>query len=282
VISPRRAAHLRGLDANAILRRLLKALDRLERDWDQPGARHRARLRARALAEQAAESGAALPPGARDLARRLDSQLEERELAELIVPLERALERRVRDEDFLPVTDSAAPAGTPMPVSLVADNLRSSFNVGGVFRSAECFGVSRVFLTGYSAGPGDPATDRAAMGTAARLTWSRERSALEVFRRLRAEGHRLVALETGAGSISMRAFTADFPLALAIGNERFGLSEALLAEADQRVAIPTFGIKASLNVVAALAIALHEIRFQFGSRARDTMRTQAFTGGKES
>jgi tRNA G18 (ribose-2'-O)-methylase SpoU len=266
VISPRRAAHLRGLDAKAVMRRLLKALDQLDRNWDRLDDRHALRLRARALAEQAAAAGTPLPPGARDLVRRLDSELEQRELVALIVPLERALERRVRDEDFLPFTDSQVPASAPMPVSIVADNLRSAFNVGGVFRSAECFGAARVVLTGYSSGPDEAATERAAMGTTARVSWCRESSAIDAMRRLRGEGYRIIALETDPRSTPIHAFSPSFPLAIAVGNERFGLSQATLAEADLVVSIRTFGIKASLNVVAALAIALHEIRKQFGLR----------------
>jgi hypothetical protein len=164
---------LARLGEKALLRHLLSQLEALERDWADAARRERALEAARRLASGALSAGIELPPGSRDLARRLRATLEPRELASLIVPLERALDRRVRDEDFLPVTDRSEPRAARMPVCVVADSLRSAWNVGGVFRTAECFGVEEVLLSGYSAGPDDPRVARAAMGTDRLVAWSR-------------------------------------------------------------------------------------------------------------
>ena len=133
------------------LAHLLARLEALERGWEDPARRARSLDAARRLVAELERAGAPLPPGARDLGRWLAREPRRHELAALIVPLERALERRVRDEDFLPATDAPAPRGEAMPVRVVADSLRSSFNVGGVFRTAECFGAEAIVLTGYSA-----------------------------------------------------------------------------------------------------------------------------------
>jgi len=245
------------------LAHLLARLEALERDWEDPPRRARALDAARRLVAEVERAGAPLPPGVRDLGRRLAREPRRHELAALIVPLERALERRVRDEDFLPATDGPAPRGDAMPVRVVADSLRSSFNVGGVFRTAECFGAEAIVLTGYSADPGDPRVARAAMGTERRVAWRRERSAARALARLREEGVFALALETEAQHPPLADVALRFPCAVLVGNERFGLSPALLAAADARARIPTFGAKASLNVVAALAIALYELRRRY-------------------
>jgi tRNA (guanosine-2'-O-)-methyltransferase len=184
----------------------------------------------------------------------------------MIVPLERALERGVRDEDFLPASDAPGPRGAPMPVRIVADSLRSAFNAGGVFRTAECFGAEEVVLTGYSPDPGDPRVARAAMGTDRRVAWSRRRTAAEALARLRSGGAFAVALETGPDHAPISALEPRFPCALLVGNERFGLAPSVVAAADARACIPTCGAKGSLNVVAALAIALHELRRRFDAQ----------------
>jgi len=262
------------------LAHLLARLEALEREWEDPARRARALAAARRVAAELEAAGAALPPGARDLGRRLARGPRRDELAALCVPLERALDRRVRDEDFLPATDAAAPRGAPMPVRVVADSLRSAFNVGGVFRSAECFGAEAIVLTGYSADPGDPRVARAAMGTDLRVAWSRRRTAAEALAGLHAAGTFTLALETDAEDPPLAEAALRFPCAVLVGNERFGLSPGVRAAASTRARIPTFGAKASLNVVAALAIALYELRRRFEA-ARATRGGSAGDGGGE-
>jgi len=261
--APRQGAKLARLGGRSVLRRLLAHLEAVDRDWDRPERRARALEAARSLAAGVRDAGIALPPGARDLPARLAGALERHELVSLIVPLERALDRRVRDEDFLPVTDLPAARAERMPVCVVADSFRSAFNVGGVFRTGECFGVEEILLSGYSPAPDDPRVARAAMGTERLVAWSRCATAREAVARLRERGTSVVALETGADHPEISAFEPRFPCALLLGNERFGLSPSLVAEADGRVRIPTFGVKASLNAVAALAIALYELRRRY-------------------
>jgi 23S rRNA (guanosine2251-2'-O)-methyltransferase len=247
----------------ALWRHLLSRLEALERAWAEATLRENALEEARSFVSGLATAGIALPPGLRDRAGRLAGRLEPHELASLIVPLERALDRRVQDEDFLPVTDRSEPRDGAMPVCVVADSLRSAFNVGGVFRTSECFGVEEILLTGYSAGPDDARVARAAMGTDRGVAWRRHRSAAEALQALRERGCFAIALETAEEHPTFAALELRFPCAILLGNERFGLSPSIVAEADARVRIPTHGAKASLNVVSALAIALHELRRRF-------------------
>ncbi len=257
---PRLAPKLARLGGKTLLRHLLAQLETLEREWADVTRREPALAEARLLAAAVASSGGALPPGLRDLPRRLSGDLEAHELAALIVPLERALDRPARDEDFLPVTDRSGPRVEAMPVGVVADSLRSAWNVGGVFRTAECFGADLVLLTGYSADPGDARVARAAMGCDRLVPWKRYRSASEALLALRERGCFSIALETAEEHPTLPSLELRFPCAVLLGNERFGLSPSVVAGADARARIPTYGAKASLNVVSALAIALYELR----------------------
>jgi len=263
-VTPGPAPKLARLGERALLRHLLAQLETLEREWADATRREPALAEARRLAAGIASSEGPLPPGLGDLPRRLAGSLEAHELAALIVPLERALDRPARDEDFLPVTDRTGPRVEPMPVGVVADSLRSAWNVGGVFRTAECFGADEVLLTGYSADPGDARVARAAMGCDRLVPWKRYRSASEALRALRERGCFAIALESADEHPTLSSLELRFPCAVLLGNERFGLSPTVLARADARARIPTYGSKASLNVVSALAIALHELRQRFG------------------
>ncbi len=82
----------------------------------------------------------------------------------------------------------------------------------------------------------------------------------------RGERRAILALETGPRSTPIQEFSAVFPCALLVGNERFGLAPAAARAADHRICIRTHGAKASLNVVAALGIALHALRDRFDRR----------------
>jgi TrmH family RNA methyltransferase len=135
------------------------------------------------------------------------------------------------------------------------EDIRSPYNVGAMFRSAESFGVEKLFLSPLCADPEHPRARRTAMGCIEILPWERlptKPATAALF-----DGP-VFALETGGTDIARFAFPAN---ALMIaGSEELGVSPESLAKADAslgRVSIPTYGAKGSLNVAAAFAIALH-------------------------
>jgi tRNA(Leu) C34 or U34 (ribose-2'-O)-methylase TrmL len=271
---PGLAPKLADRGPKALLRHLLARLETLEREWADATRREEALAEARVLAAGVVASGGALPPGLRDLPRRLSGGLEARDLASLIVPLERALDRPARDEDFLPLTDRSEARAERMPVCVVADSLRSAWNVGGIFRTGECFGIEEILLTGYSAGPDDARVARAAMGTDRNVAWGRHRSAIDALEALRERDCFAIALETAEEHPTLTTLEIRFPCAILLGNERFGLSPSVVASADARARIPTHGAKASLNVVSALAIALYELRRRRGEGRGDVVGSE--------
>lgn len=146
-------------------------------------------------------------------------------------------------------------------VILILDNLRSAFNVGSIFRSAECLGLGAIWLCGVTATPSDPALVKTARGTAARVDWRQFEETPEAVREAKAKGYQVYALETSpqAGSV----FTEDFqlPLALVLGNESLGISDEVLALCDRTICLPVQGWKNSLNVAVACAACAYQIVF---------------------
>jgi len=142
-----------------------------------------------------------------------------------------------------------------MPVDLFLEDLRSPFNVGNIFRSAEAFGVRHIYLSPATPDPEQPRASRSSMGASLAVPWSvctlQEACSISADE---GNGTQVIALETGGRDIA----TCSFPSAglLLVGNEEWGLSEDALSRADFRLSIPMGGAKASLNVSVAAAIAM--------------------------
>ena len=181
------------------------------------------------------------------------------ELYRLRVPLERAAQGRTAAE-ALPEGDASTPAAPRMPLTLCAENVRSAFNVGSLFRTAHCFGLSGIWLAGYTPTPEHPQVPRSALGTELLLPWKHILEPTEAIAAARAKGWRVLALETGESARNVSTVDWTPPTLLLLGNERFGLSPTLLDLSDARVAIPLAGAKKSLNVAVAAGVACHTAR----------------------
>jgi len=127
------------------------------------------------------------------------------------------------------------------------EDVRSPFNVGSVFRSAEAFGVEELLLSPFCADPAHPRAERSAMGTTRTVPWRRaDLSDLEGL-------GPLVALELGGEPLDSFPFPERG--VLAVGSEELGLSPQILSRCAHRVSIPMGGSKASLNLGVAFGIA---------------------------
>jgi tRNA G18 (ribose-2'-O)-methylase SpoU len=200
------------------------------------------------------------------LARQMSPNMSRCQFWCVLVPVEREVSRcKVTDIDIL---DSDLPPGAPleaqiMPLTVVLDCVRSAFNVGGIFRSAECFGVAEIVLCGYPPPPTQTQVARVALGTERSVKWRHAENVRQTIAELKAGGVRCYALETVTNAQDLGGVPWDFPCALVLGNERFGLDAETVAACDAVVRIPSFGRKNSLNVVSAFSVAVYEVRRRF-------------------
>ncbi|MCS7149466.1 MAG: RNA methyltransferase [Caldimicrobium sp.] len=143
------------------------------------------------------------------------------------------------------------------PLTLLLDNLRSAYNVGSIFRTAECAFIERIILCGITATPPHPGIAKTALGTTERVPWHHEPSTLYAVEKLKRKGYTVASLELTNRSIPIQQLERPyFPLALVIGNEVTGVAEEVLENSHLIVDIPLFGEKESLNVAVATAVAL--------------------------
>ena len=186
-------------------------------------------------------------------------------LLDLLVPLERLLDRTVSDDQFL-VTDLDQPQSLqkiPGPrLILVLENLRSAFNVGSIFRVAECVGNCEIYLCGYTATPRESqALRKTSMGTSEIVPWRSWKNLTEVFQEFEEKKVQTLAMETAKKSKPLKSIAPNSDiLALIVGNERFGLDHGTLQRATNVAHIPCYGSKNSLNVSTAISVAAYHFR----------------------
>ena len=142
---------------------------------------------------------------------------------------------------------------------IIAHNIRSLYNIGTIFRTADALGVDRLFLTGYSGQPPRKEISKVALGAEESVEWQHYKSLSYLIKKLKKDGIKIIALETSDQAINYLDFKPKFPLALLLGNEVRGVSEVMLKQVDTTISLPMNGIKESLNVGVAMAVAGYHI-----------------------
>ncbi|MEX0912947.1 MAG: RNA methyltransferase [Candidatus Paceibacterota bacterium] len=149
-------------------------------------------------------------------------------------------------------------------VVIILDNIRSAYNVGSIFRTADGAGVEKVYLLGYTPTPVDrfgreqPEIAKTSLGASEIIPSEhiKMENTEELIGSLKREGFQIVAIEQTSDSISLDDFTVPAKVCYILGNEIDGVSQELLTMADLAVEIPMLGQKESLNVSVAAGIAL--------------------------
>jgi len=150
-----------------------------------------------------------------------------------------------------------------VPVVVVLNNIRSLFNVGAIFRTADGAGVEKILLCGITGTPPQAQIAKTALGAENSVPWEYHRDTTVVVRELKAQGYQIVLLEQTDASISHDVFVPHFPVCLVLGNEIEGINDDLVGLCDQAVEIDMSGIKNSLNVAVAFGVIAYSLRSSY-------------------
>jgi tRNA G18 (ribose-2'-O)-methylase SpoU len=143
------------------------------------------------------------------------------------------------------------------PVSVVLDNIRSMYNVGSIFRTADAAAAQLVVLAGFTPRPPRKEIAKTALGATETVPWDQYDDPVEAVLKLKQAGYTVLAVEIAEGSLTVDALEEHhYPLALVFGNEVHGVSDAVLAACDGAVEIPMYGAKHSLNVAVSAGVAI--------------------------
>ena len=144
-----------------------------------------------------------------------------------------------------------------LPVIVVLENIRSAYNVGSVFRTADAFLLEAIYITGYTCTPPHKEIKKTALGAEDYLNWLRVQNLQTAVAVLKRKGYTIVALEQTADAQNISIAKLDGKIALIVGNEVNGLDDQSLQNAEHKIFIPMKGRKESFNVAVAGALALH-------------------------
>ncbi len=159
-------------------------------------------------------------------------------------------------------------------IVIIANDIRSTHNVGSLLRTADGFGVSHFYLTGITPYPTIDSDQRlphisqkltkqikkTALGAENSISWSHEDSLQQLLKKLKNDRYTIIGLEQSSNSIKLNNYQPPTKCALLLGAEVDGIPHNLLNQCDDIVEIAMYGQKESFNVVQATAIALFVLR----------------------
>ena len=149
---------------------------------------------------------------------------------------------------------------TKIPVIVILDNIRSMNNVGSIFRTCDAFAVEKLYLCGITATPPNKDITKTALGATESVDWKYAESVEDLVVNLKQKNIKVYLVEQTDNSILLDKFQfSNERIAIVLGNEVFGVTDALLPLCDGAIEIPQQGTKHSLNVTIAAGIVLWEI-----------------------
>ncbi len=147
-------------------------------------------------------------------------------------------------------------------VAVLLHDIRSTHNVGSMFRTADALGVSKIYISGYTPTPTDKFNRarkdiaKVSLGAEKTILWEVVESPEKLIRKLKKDGCQIVALEQSKNSVDYKKIKIASSVLFVVGNEVDGVNTKLLALADVVAEIPMKGEKESLNVSVAFGVAL--------------------------
>lgn len=147
------------------------------------------------------------------------------------------------------------------PIYIICDNVLDTYNVGAIFRLADAVAAQKVYLCGGTETPPNPKIKKASVNTWGWIDWEYSDTALLAISKLKTKNSNLrtISIEQSKKSIPLKDFKPEFPVALVVGNETYGVSKEVLDISDSIIELPMYGINKSLNVMVTLGIVLYRV-----------------------
>ena len=155
-------------------------------------------------------------------------------------------------------------SGSRLPVIVVLDNVRSLYNTGAFFRTADACAIEKLVLCGITPRPDQGsrqkrAIAKTALGGEESVTWEYAPSTVSALETAVSAGYHIAAIETSPQGIDLFDWHPVWPLCLVFGHEADGVSAQVAPYCRTHVRIPMFGKKRSLNVATAAGVVLYEL-----------------------
>ena len=147
-----------------------------------------------------------------------------------------------------------------MKIHIVLDNIRSVFNVGSIFRSADGSGsVEKIYLCGMTSDIDNPKLEKTALGAIDMVPSEHYDTTKEALEELKERKVPIYSIELTADAENFQKINYPEEIAIVLGHEKDGISEEILGYTEKRVMVPMRGKKESLNVANCATTVLYEI-----------------------
>jgi len=147
-----------------------------------------------------------------------------------------------------------------IPACVLLNNIRSLYNVGSIFRTADGVGLEKVWLCGITGYPPNAEISKVALSADQRVAWDYRKDPVALAKELKKSGYQIVLLEQTEKSISHDEFVPKFPVCLIVGHEVMGVADELVHLSDAAIEIEMAGVKNSLNVAVAFGVVAYRWR----------------------
>lgn len=150
---------------------------------------------------------------------------------------------------------------TKTPIRIILDNIRSTNNIGSVFRTADAFLLEKIHLCGVCATPPDRGIRKTAIGATETVAWDYHKDSVALTKELKTQGYKIIAVEQAENAIMLNDFIPDTDqkYALVMGNEVKGVQQEIVDLSDCVIEIPQLGTKHSLNISVSTGIVVWDI-----------------------
>lgn len=146
------------------------------------------------------------------------------------------------------------------PITIVLDNVRSSLNVGSVFRTSDAFLIEKIILCGITPTPPNKDIRKSALGSTNSVDWDYENNTIDAVLKLKKNNYQIIGVEQVKESTMLNNFNiSKDPIAIIFGNEVDGVNNNVINLCNEIIEIPQFGTKHSLNISVSSGIVIWEL-----------------------
>ena len=172
--------------------------------------------------------------------------------------------KKIENKDLNRVSAEEFATTAKRRIILIADNIRSSNNVGSLFRTADAFAIEEIWLCGITATPPQPEIHKTALGAEDTVEWTYYKDTREAVEQLHREGYIVLSIEQVQGSIALQDLRLEKgkKYAVIFGNEVKGVQQEVVDMSDGCIELPQYGTKHSLNVSVTAGIVIWEFARQ--------------------
>jgi len=168
--------------------------------------------------------------------------------------------RKLKNKELERITIEEFKTAKKNPITIVLDNVRSGFNVGSVFRTADAFLIENIILCGITATPPKKEIRKVALGATNSVNWEFQEDTRIAILKLKEKGYHIFGVEQATKSLKLdKLILPEKPIAIILGNEVNGISEDVISLCDEIIEIRQFGTKHSLNISVTNGIVIWEI-----------------------